>query len=327
MTRSKLKTGGKSTYRQLIEYFLKEYSQSKSTDNFIIKHNLHSDNIDSWDRQYRENEAMRLVKRANSTRVYHEVISFKSGTGKIPKEVLESIVHKYIELRNPNAIVFAVPHFSADHTHVHLMFSGTELFTGKGLRVSKQQFAEVKLELQKFQQMKYPELSHSIVAHGKKEKARVKEREYQLTKRTKSPSDKERLKEIIEQSYSLSLNRANFYHRLREQGLETYSRNGSERGVVSEGRKFTFSHLGFDQKHLKEMDTRQTALMGIQVFRDSLDKKEKEREKDVENEVEIEREMEAPKDTDYKEGKGEEKEIDVEMDDMTDEEMEYDIDL
>jgi hypothetical protein len=239
--------------------------------------------------------------------------------------MLRDLGQKYIELRSPNSVCIAVPHYT-DNPHIHFMMGGVEIESGLSLRISKQDFAEFKKELDAYAHSKYPQLFDSRVDHGKKqrEKAKsLKDCEYQLTKRTKTPSEKELIKQAIEQSYSLSLSWADFMHRLREQGLQTYSRNGTERGVVSGERKFTFSHLGFDQKHLKEIDLRDEALKGIQVFRD-----EKEKGKEIEADIEIEPDRADKSDTDYKEGKNvEDDKGDVEESDDLSLENDYDIDL
>ncbi len=302
-------------------------------DSFVIKHNIKGTSPDQWVRAFEANEAGRLIKRSNSVKLYHEIMSISNlDTGKISKAMLEDLTRKYIELRNPNAMCIAVPHYDKAHIHIHFCFSGTEIQTGRSLRISKEDFALFKKELQAYQMARYSALSNSLVKHGKKQKDKarqIKDREYQLKKRTKAPSEKERISKTIEACYNKSLSRADFMHRLSEQGLQTYSRNGSERGVMSGERKHTFSHLGFDERHLREMDIRDQAIRGIQVFRDELDKKEKDVE--LENEMSIERSFdetkyEEPKDEKEDENK-EEDQTDDTMDDIDEPDMDYDIDL
>jgi hypothetical protein len=312
-----------ATYRQLIEYFLKEQKDSISkADSFIIKHNIKGTTVDQWTKAFEANEAGRLIKRSNSVKLYHEVMSISDlDTSKISKPILQDLANKYIELRNPNSMCIAVPHYDKAHIHIHFCFSGTEIETGKSLRISKENFALFKKELQDYQIERYPALSHSIVKHGKKQKDRVKDKEYQLTKRTKAPSEREHIKQTVEFCYSKSLSQADFMHRLSERGLQTYSRNGLVTGIESD-RKYRFGSLGYDEKKLGELNYRDEALKGIQVFRD-----EKDKDKEIETEVEMEWDVEDKNDTDYKEGRDEENNNVDEIDEDIDVEPDLDMDI
>lgn len=63
----------------LFRYFLKE-DKTLNVDRkpLIIKHNLRSNNIESWTKQFRENEALRLQKRKDNILVHHTIISFSN---------------------------------------------------------------------------------------------------------------------------------------------------------------------------------------------------------------------------------------------------------
>jgi len=95
-----------------------------------------------------------------------------------------------LELRSGKWIGDCYPHFNKTHYHIHFCISGVEIETGKSLRISKEEFKLVKEKLQEYQLEKYPELSNSVVEHGRKAKQPIKNREYQLTKRIKGLSDK-----------------------------------------------------------------------------------------------------------------------------------------
>jgi hypothetical protein len=181
-----------------------------------------------------------------------------------------------------------------------------------------------KKELQEYQQERYPLLSKSVVRHGKKQKERAKskEKEYQLTKRTKAPSEKDRITKTIEACYNKSLSQADFMHRLSQQGLQSYSRGGKVTGIEGE-RKYRFSSLGFDERKLGELNYRDEALKGIQIFRD-----EKDKEKEIEVDVERDQFDDTTTDKDIKdEEKNKEDESDDVIDDTYNMETDYDIDL
>lgn len=280
------KTG---SYRQLLEYFLKEQKGNLAKDKgFIIKHNVQGTNINQWTKAFEANEANRAVRRSNSVKLYHEIMSISNlDTGKISKSLLEDLSNKYIALRNPNSMCIAVPHYDKAHIHIHFCFSGTEIETGKSLRVSKADFASFKKELQSYQMERYPALSNSVVGHGKKQlrKDKIKDKEYQLIKRSNLPSDRQNIKHTVAACYNKSLSQADFIYRLTQQGYQTYSRNGKMQGIEF-GSKYRFGSLGYDEKKLGELNYRDEALKGIQVFRD-----EKAAEKEMDNDLSIERDI------------------------------------
>jgi hypothetical protein len=314
-----------ASYHQLLKYFVKEQKGGISkTEGFILKHNITGTNVSQWAKSFELNEAARLIKRSNSVKLYHEVMSISNlDAGKISPSILHDLASKYIELRNPNAMCIAVPHFDKAHIHIHFCFSGTEIETGKSLRISKADFAQFKKELQSYQMERYPALSNSVVAHGKKQekKDKVKDREYQLKKRTKEASERDRIKQAVDTSYAKSLSKADFMHRLSQQGLQTYSRSGRMQGIEF-GYKYRFGSLGFDEKKLGELNYRDEALKGIQIFRD-----QKEPAKESEKEVSIEPDIPNEPDWNYKEQTKAGTDEDEDIDDNLEVEPDLDTDI
>lgn len=83
--------------------------------------------------------------------------------------------------------------------------SGTEL-SGKSLRISRQEFNEVKKAMQEYQIAQYPQLQHSISDFNKTEKNVVNSKEYKVIER-KGKSDKLILKEKLESIFSKATSR------------------------------------------------------------------------------------------------------------------------
>jgi hypothetical protein len=294
------------------------------TDSFIIKHNINGTTINQWTSAFQRNEAARLIKRSNSVKLYHEVMSISNlDSNKISQSLLHDLASKYIDLRSPNSMCIAIPHYDKAHIHIHFCFGGTEIETGKSLRISKADFAQFKKELQSYQMERYPALSNSVVAHGKKQakKDKVKDREYQLKKRTKEPSERDRIKQAVDASYAKSLSQADFMHRLSQQGLQTYSRSGRMQGIEF-GYKYRFGSLGFDERKLGELNYRDEALKGIQVFRD-----QKESAKESEKEVSIEPDIPNEPDWNYKEQTKAGTDEDQDIDDNLEVEPDLDTDI
>jgi hypothetical protein len=222
---------------------------------FIITHNIKGRNIKEWEQQFNENETYRKQKRKDSVFVFHDILSWHKDDAKnITLEKMQDMAREYINLRNPNGMYIAVPHFDKEHYHLHICCSGVEYRTGKSLRLSKTNLVKVKKRIQGYQIEKYPELSHSIVQHGKKEKSLQSEKEYQYKRRTGKDSNKSQLIGILQTSYKNALSKKQFFESLILHDVSTYSRNGKIAGVVYKARKFRFKRLGFAEERINELD-------------------------------------------------------------------------
>ncbi len=224
---------------------------------FAVTHNLKGDSIEEWVKQYQENEEYRQHRRVDSVLATHEIISFHKDDAKnISLDKLEDIARQYVRERNINGMYVAVPHFDKEHYHIHICASGIEYMTGKSMRLAKKDLGALKQRIQEYQQEKYPELSNSIVNHGKppKEKALLSEKEYQYRLRTGRATDKEQAIGMLKTCYKKANSRETFFELIKESGLSTYVRGGRVSGVVFSGRKFRFKTLGFTEERLQELD-------------------------------------------------------------------------
>lgn len=239
-----------ASFKQLLTYMIKG-ADAHDKNSFIIQHNIRGkQSIDDWVHAFKVNEANRLHNRKDSVMLHHTVISFaKSDHAKISKDIAKDITQKYLELRAGNTLAVAVAHSSQSHYHIHVMQAGVELYSGQSTRISKKQFAIIKKELQEYQLQKYPQLNNSIVQHGKKEKKKISEKEYQIKKRKAVP-EKERIKSNLNILYKQSNSKENFYKRVADNGFKIYKRNGKQYGII-ENRKYRFASLGFDEKKLE----------------------------------------------------------------------------
>jgi hypothetical protein len=170
----------------------------KGGKSFVIIHNLKGNRIDGWVKQLKENEEFRKRKRSDSIKLTHEILSWhQEDTKDISLEKMESIAREYIQERHPNGMYVAVPHFDKKHYHIHICASGVEYHTGKSLRMSKAGFQKLKKDIQSYQIEHFPELSNSVVEHGKKDKTKFTEKEYQYKLRTGRATEKEQLIEML----------------------------------------------------------------------------------------------------------------------------------
>lgn len=243
-----------ASFKQLLSYMIKG-ADVHDKNSFIIQHNIRGkQSIDNWVHTFKLNEANRFHHRKDSVKLHHTVISFaKSDHAKISKDIANDITQKYLELRAGNSLAVAVAHSSPSHYHIHVMQAGVELFTGQSTRISKKQFASIKKDLQQYQLQKYPQLNNSIVQHGKKEKQKISEKEYQIKKR-KVQTEKERIKKLLDTLYIQSNSKEDFYKRIHDNGLKTYERGGKTYGINTGKREMRFATLAITPEKLYQLD-------------------------------------------------------------------------
>lgn len=163
----------KPDFKKLLDYMMNDKDRlfDANNESFVFTHNLNGNSINDWVQEFKENETYREHKRINSVYITHEILSWhKDDVKNISLDKMEDMVREYARLRNPNGMYIAVPHFEKDHYHLHVCASAIEYRTGKTMRMSQKSFGELKKNIQIFQRQRYPELSKSIVEHGKGEK-------------------------------------------------------------------------------------------------------------------------------------------------------------
>ncbi|MEO1263251.1 MAG: relaxase/mobilization nuclease domain-containing protein [Bacteroidota bacterium] len=244
------------SFKKLIEYIA-----NGSEERQILTRNLRSTTMQGIVNEYYHNDQFR--SNYSKTLLYHTILSFSpDDTPLITDEMIYDLTNKYIDLRNPNALTFAAIHKDTNHYHVHVALSGCERNSSKVLRLDDKQFWQIRQDLEAYQKEKYPQLLHSLVYLGKergrknsrtRDRNTRKEKEYQRSVRTKAPSEKEQLTEVLSKAYASSFSREEFYQHLENEGLELYHRNGQTVGVRGK-RKYRFSTLGFSQEKFEVLD-------------------------------------------------------------------------
>ncbi len=254
----KIKTHKKPSFRKLLEYMLNDKDRLSDKDNrsFLMTHNLRGKGIDTWVKQFQENETYRKHKRKNSVYVNHEILSWhKDDVKHMSADTLRDMTREYLTLRNPNGMYVAVPHFDRDHFHVHICSSGIQYRTGKSMRMSRQEFHELKKNIQEYQIEKFPELSKSVVEHGKKKNRRIltdEERYYR--ERTGKQTKKDELLAILNDCLMHAKTQEDFFARLKGNNVQPYERGGKITGVIFGKRKYRFKRLGIDLTQFKSVE-------------------------------------------------------------------------
>lgn len=256
----KIKTRKTASYKKLLEYLLNDRERlfDDEKKSFVLKHNIRGNSIEKWVEQFKENETHRKNKRKDSVLLSHEILSWHREDAKnISIEKMEDMAREYIRLRNPNGMYVAVPHTDKDHYHVHVCASGLEYHSGKSMRMTKAEFAELKKKTMNYMQEKYPELSRSPVEHGRsgmKKGMALSDTDYRIKLRTGRESDKQKIVSILKACYKKAESKEEFFRLIYENGLKTYSRSEKLTGILYAGRKFRLSRLGLTPDILLELD-------------------------------------------------------------------------
>lgn len=278
----KIKSRNKPSFKQLLEYISDEEKTrfpDKEQQSFIITHNLKGNNIQQWTEQFKTNESYRKNKRKDSVYLTHEILSWHGeDTQNITPDKIEAMTREYIQLRNPNGMYVAVPHFDKEsHYHVHICASGIEYRTGTSLRLSKTNLLKLKKDIQEYQKQKFPELSKSVVEHGKKGKRILTDEEYQIKQRTGRMTDKELVLEILNTCYQQATSKEDFFNRLKDKELTTYIRSGKLTGVLHKNRKHRLGRLGFTEERLEGLNKLTTREKELNEIRKKMKEKGKEK--------------------------------------------------
>lgn len=252
----KVKPYKRPAFAKLLNYMLDKKSKilNRKGECFVIIHNLRGEEIEDWVEQFKENEKHRQYNHKKKNYLTHEIISFhKEDVNNISLEKMEDMAREYIQLRNPNGMYVAVPHFDKDHYHIHICASALQYRSGKSMRMSKQDFQELKKGIQMYQQKKYPELTKSVVGHGKKG-VNVSDKEYQMKLRTGKETEREKIVVILETCFSQATSEKDFRSKINEAGLKTYERGGKISGIIYGKHKFRLSRLGLGKERIKQIN-------------------------------------------------------------------------
>lgn len=220
---------------------------------FIVKHNVRGNSLGTFIKQFETNETFRIVRRKDSTLIHHTVLSFSNkDTKHITDKLLKDIAQKFIAERGVNNLYVGTKHEDRNHIHLHIAVSGTQL-NGRSSRISKQQLHHIKLELDRYQQEKFPELVHSLPQHGRAKSERSKEKIREVAIRGRQ-REKHTLCAFLDRTYQGSKSLDHFLSQLRAEGHEPYYRSGKLQGIVHKGIKYRLERLGYGEKNLRALE-------------------------------------------------------------------------
>ncbi|MDB5124821.1 MAG: mobilization protein [Mucilaginibacter sp.] len=229
------------SYGSLIRYILDE---TKTDPSQAITHNLRSNTIDDYIKEFAENEAFRKMSRSDQIYITHEILAFSSDekAETLTSESLTDIANEYIRLRGFEGVLLGAIHHDKEHIHVHFCVSALKYRTGTSYGLSKAKLSELKVSLQRYHRDKYPGITESFPEHGKG-KAYVTDRAWQAKHREERTKRKEMIMEMVRNCFERSQSQTHFLELLRSNDLHHYERDGKAAGIEFEGTKFRFSRL------------------------------------------------------------------------------------
>lgn len=267
---------------QLLGYLFKQEKVEQPEP--ILKHNIRSKSISGWVKELESNHALRIHRRIDNIILYHTILSFSDKDKvHITSELLKDIAKRFVDLRGKDNIFLAASHHDKDHIHMHIVMSATKYMTGESNRISKKEFHELKIALDRYQKERYPMLVHSLPEHGKAPKNLLTEKEFQLQARRGVPSLKQQVLQAVEAVYNQSQSRDHFLSLLQSEGLEPYYRGGKLYGIENDNRRYRFKTMGYSSDKLDQLDQlHEKEAFELQKLRDL--RESKITEKEVEDE-------------------------------------------
>lgn len=217
------------SFGQLIGYIDRDEGQEE----WRIRHNVWGRDPELIRGEFERNGEL-LQKRKNGVYLYHEIISITRAKGLSPEEQkqrLRDIAENYISARCPDNLVFGNLHQDKDHSyHYHLMISANRAGETGRLRLTKAQFREVQVGLERHVLEKYPELEQKVAIDKRSDRS-LKKGEAELERRTGKRPKREEVLERVTAAYEGSQDRQSLLDALGREGLELYVR-GKNLGVV-----------------------------------------------------------------------------------------------
>lgn len=257
------------SFTTVLGYILRETEKDQAfmLTKFIKGKDL---SIEQLHAQLLSNEGLRVNRRKNNVVLYMDILSFHpQDAERLSNEKLHQIALKYLSLRAPKSIALATVHrHEKEHTHLHICFSGVEYKTGRSIRISREDFKQkVKLEMEKYQQDVFPELTLSKIRHEKsvsRNKEHKKETE-KIMETNGGLSEKQQLLQNLEEVFKTATSEQDFYEKLKTKGVKLYTRNGKITGIEGR-RKFRFRVLGYTAEILQSLEHHPTLARRMELL-------------------------------------------------------------
>ena len=217
------------SFGQLIGYIDRDEGQEQ----WRIRHNVFARDPERIRAEFERN-GERLQRRKNGVYLYHEIISITRAEGLSPEEQkarLRDIAENYVAARCPDNLVYGGLHQDKEHSfHYHLMISANRAGDDRRLRLSKSQFRQVQVGLERHVLQTYPELEQKVAIDKRAERKKSRG-EAELERRTGTAPKKEQVRDRVREALEASRDRDSLMQALGRHDLELYVR-GKTLGVI-----------------------------------------------------------------------------------------------
>lgn len=217
------------SFGQLTQYIDRDEGQER----WRIRHNVMARDPDRIRGEFEQNGAL-LSRRKNGVYLYHEIISITRAAGlseKAQKARLQEIAKTYVAARCPDNLVYGGLHQDKEHSfHYHLMISANRVGDSRRLRLTKAQFREVQVQLERHVLQTMPELEQKVAIDKRAERRKTRA-EAELERRTGEVPKKDQLRARVREALEGASDRDALLEALGRSELELYVR-GKTLGVI-----------------------------------------------------------------------------------------------
>lgn len=217
------------SFGQLLGYIDRDEGQER----WRIRHNVMARDPDRIRGEFEQNGAL-LSRRKNGVYLYHEIISITRAAGisdEAQKARLQEIAETYVAARCPDNLVYGGLHQDKEHSfHYHLMISANRVGDSRRLRLTKAQFREVQVQLERHVLRAMPELEQKV-AIDKRAERRKSRAEAELERRTGEVPKKDQLRARVLEALEAASDRDALLQAFGRSELELYVR-GKTLGVI-----------------------------------------------------------------------------------------------
>ena len=265
----------KANFKGLIDYLNKEESEA-------FTYNLLSIQKEEILREFENNyKFISTNQRSNQNSLYHEIISLKvnSNDTKNISNILKDLSLKYLKLRAKNALAYGKVHLEGKYPHIHLIISANELNSSKKVSLSKAKFAHIQREIEKYKELKYPNLETQEPIYNRKNKTKLTQKEQEFKNRTKELSKKEQIRKKLLSIFESSTSSDELLNELKKANLEIYQRaNTVSVKNLETNKRYRLKTLGLEED-LKGCKLKLNRVKGqrveIKALRDNLQNRNK----------------------------------------------------
>lgn len=214
---------------------------------FALRHNMFADNPDATVAAFEANGRL-LKARKNGVVMYHEIISITRSKGldmDAQKQALRRIALDYVQKRAPRCMAYGMLHDDhSHHLHYHLVISANEHGENRRHSLTRQQFRQVQLDMEKHVLANFPELQQKV-AMGKRAGAKQSQAGAEMKRRTGRKPQIDVLVFRATSIFAAAQNSEQLFKLLTDARLELYTR-GKAIGLtdLEHGRNHRLETLG-----------------------------------------------------------------------------------